>query len=405
MMTTGHVLEGAVVRALDAGGGILRLAPTWIPRSFLLAGRRLKLHPDDLFPYGPARGGICERWIASTTVAANEGAPPDEGLSYVTNGGDRFTLRDAGAALPERLLGPALATEYGRWPALCKLLDYAEPVPFHIHQNRAQAALVGQEAKPEAYYFPPQMNAQRGGFPYTFFGLEPGTTPAQVRRCLEAWDRGDNGILDLSRAYRLAIGTGWLVPPCILHAPGTLVTYEPQWGSDVFAMYQSMVGDRAVSRELLVKDVPPEKRDDLDYLVEQLDWEGNTNPTFKQTHYREPVTAAGGPEAPFEDRRVVYGPIGGESLFSARELTVRPGGTAVIQDGAASGLIAVQGRGRIGGLTIATPVQIRFGEPTEDEVFIPFEASSRGVEIVNSGSEPLVTLRYFGPDGRDGLKE
>jgi hypothetical protein len=36
-------------------------------------------------------------------------------------------------------------------------------------------------------------------FPYTFIGLEPGTTKEQVRRCLENWNKGDNGILDLSR--------------------------------------------------------------------------------------------------------------------------------------------------------------------------------------------------------------
>ena len=52
-----------------------------------------------------------------------------------------------------------------------------------------------------------------------------------LRRCLENWDKGDNGILNYSKAYRLQPGTGWLVPPDILHAPGSLVTYEPQWGS------------------------------------------------------------------------------------------------------------------------------------------------------------------------------
>ena len=41
---------------------------------------------------------------------------------------------------------------------------------------------------------------------------------------------------------------------------------------------------------------------------------------------------------------------------------------------------------------------IRFGEETEDEVFITHEAATRGVEIENTGSEPLVGLRYFGPD-------
>ena len=41
---------------------------------------------------------------------------------------------------------------------------------------------------------------------------------------------------------------------------------------------------------------------------------------------------------------------------------------------------------------------IRFGEETEDEVFITHEAATAGVKIENTGSEPLVGLRYFGPD-------
>ena len=50
----------------------------------------------------------------------------------------------------------------------------------------------------------------------------------------------------------------------------------------------------------------------------------------------------------------------------------------------------MQGRGRIGRLAIQTPVMIRFGADTEDEVFITHEAAPRGVEVENTGSEPLV---------------
>ncbi len=383
---------------LDAAGGILRLAPTWVPRSFLMPGRRLKLHPADLYAYGANRGGIDERWFASTTPAANEGADWDEGLSYVVHNGKKaFTLKDAIAADGEALIGPAIWSEYKRWPVYSKFFDNLGPIPHHMHQSAEQAALVGQQGKPESYYFPPQLNPSGNNFPYTFFGLEPGTTKQDIRKCLERWNQGDNGILNYSKAYRLQPGTGWLVPPCVLHAPGSLVTYEPQWGSDVFGMYQSMVEGRYVPWELLVKDVPKKYHRDLDYLVEQLDWEGNVNPRFKDAHYLEPIIAQGGEGQGYADRWIVYGKVGGKELFSAKELTVDPGTKVTVKDNGAYGLIAVQGSGTVGGKPLQTPAMIRFGELTQDEYFVSHGAAQGGVVYDNTGAEPLVILRYFGP--------
>ena len=63
----------------------------------------------------------------------------------------------------------------------------------------------------------------------------------------------------------------------------------------------------------------------------------------------------------------------------------------------------MQGRGRIGKLELQTPAMIRFGEETTDEVFISHAAATAGVEVENTGSEPLVSLRYFGPDVHSDL--
>ncbi|MFO0909502.1 MAG: hypothetical protein U0794_14300 [Isosphaeraceae bacterium] len=383
--------------ALDAGEGILRLAPNWVPRSFLMPGGRLKLAPQDLYALGTHRGGIDERWFASTTPAANEGAPPDEGMSYVVHEGGRFTLKDAIEAHGAELIGEAIWSKYKKWPVYSKFFDNLGPIPHHMHQNAEQAAKLGREGKPESYYFPPQLNWTGNHFPYTFMGLEPGTTKADVRRTLERWNEGDNGIIDLSKAYRLKPGTGWLIPPCVLHAPGSLLTYEPQWGSDVFGMYQSMVEGRRVPWELLVKDVPPEYHHDLDYLVEQLDWEKNVDPEFKANNYLEPIVRSGGEGQGHVDKWIVYGTVNGEQLFSACELTVFPGGTATIKDPGAYGLIVTQGCGTIGKLDVDSPNYIRFGEMTKDEVFVAAKKAADGVTFKNTGSEPFVTLRYFGP--------
>jgi hypothetical protein len=390
-------------RALDAGAGLLRLTPTWVPRSFLHPGKRIKLHPADWYAYGAHRGGIDERWFSSTTEAANEGRVWHEGLSFCEFEGATFLLRDAVAEAGGRLIGDEMFRRYNRWPVYSKFFDNMGPIPHHMHQGFEDAKLVGQEGKPEAYYFPPQLNNVDNNFAYTFMGLEPGTTKVQVRKCLEDWSKGDNGILDLSRAYRLKRGSGWLIPPGVLHAPGSLCTYEPQWGSDVFGMFQSLVEGREVPWSLLVKDMPPEKHQDLDFIVGQLDWERNVDTHFKEHNYLEPIVDRERSGRGYTDRWITYGTIEGRQLFSAKELTLDAGESCTLQDPGASGWITVQGRGRIGALDIQTPVMIRFGARTEDEVFISYEAARAGLTIENTGSEPLVGLRYFGPDVHENL--
>ncbi len=399
LQTVSSNVKSIAEAALGDGGGLLRLAPCWVPRSFLQPGKRLKLDPKDLYAFGLNRGGIDERWFSSTTPAANDNRTPDEGLSYVVHAGKRFTLADAVSELGGKVIGDAIYGKYKKWPVYSKFFDNMGPIPHHMHQSQKQAALVGQEGKPESYYFPPQHNATGNNFPYTFMGFEPGTTKAQVRKTLEDWNKGDNGILDLSKAYRLKPGSGWLIHPCILHAPGSLCTYEPQWGSDVFGMYQSLVEGREVPWALLVKDMPKEKHKDLDFIVEQLDWEANVDPYFKENHYLEPKVAAGSEKDGYVDKWIVYGKVHGEQLFTAKELTVSPGQKVTIKDNGANGVICVQGEGRMNKLRLSSPKMIGFYELTEDEVFVTEAAAKTGVTYENtSGTEPLVVLRYFGPE-------
>jgi hypothetical protein len=110
------------------------------------------------------------------------------------------------ASLGGKIIGDAIWNKYKKWPVYSKFFDNMGPIPHHMHQSREQAALVKQEGKPESYYFPPQHNPTGNNFPYTFMGLNPGTTKAQVRKTLEDWNKGDNGILDLSQAFRLEAG-------------------------------------------------------------------------------------------------------------------------------------------------------------------------------------------------------
>jgi hypothetical protein len=387
-------------QALESGGGVVRLMPTWVPRSFCVPGRRLRLHPADLYALGAHRGGIDERWFSSTTAADNgPGTPPDEGLSYIyVDDRNKVTLRDALAEMAVDILGREAVEKYGGWVMYSKFFDNMYPLPHHLHQSDEFAANVGKLGKPEAYYYPPQYNFANDTFPYTFFGFEPGTTRDQVVDCLKRWSEGDNGILRLSKAYRLTPGTGWDVAPGILHAPGTFCTYEPQRASDVFSMWQSLIADyQVVDWSLVVKDVPPDKHHDFDYLMAMLDWEANVDPNFKANHYTEP-TPAGSPaamhDAGYHENWIVYG----SDFYSAKELTVFPGRSVTIKDAGAYGAITMQGYGRFGKHPISAPSMIRFGEMTEDEFFVTYDAAKAGVQISNASStEPLVILKHFNP--------
>jgi hypothetical protein len=83
-------------------------------------------------------------------------------------------------------------------------------------------------------------------------------------------------------------------------------------------------------------------------------------------------------------------------------LTVLPKRSVTIKDGAAYGIIVTQGYGRFGKLPVSTPSMIRFGQMTEDELFVSADAARAGVQIENlSESDPLVVLKHFGPGNPD----
>jgi hypothetical protein len=145
--------------------------------------------------------------------------------------------------------------------------------------------------------------------------------------------------------------------------------------------------------------MPKEHHKDLDFIVDQLDWGKNVDPKFKENHYLEPVPVADTRSEGYMDRWIVYGKVDGEQLFTAKELTVEAGVKATIMDTGAYGLVCVQGTGKINRQPLNSPKIIRFHELTEDEYFITEDGAKAGITYENtSETEPLVVLRYFGPE-------
>ncbi len=390
-------------RALDAGGGIVRLSPTWVPRDFCTPGRRIKLHPDDYFPFEQRRGGIDERWLSSTVRADNGPLTGEfEGISMVVGpDGDLLPFDAFVEHHGAHLIGDRLWSAYRRWPMYSKFFDNQFPLPLHVHHRDHHAAPLGKKGKPEAYYFPPQMNSHLGELGISFFGLHPETTKAQFAERIALFAAGgDNRITDLSRGFRIRPGTGWDVPAGVLHAPASVCTYEPQAASDVACMCESWSNSREVMSDLLWKDVPEDRVGDIDFIVELLDWEKNVDPNFWTSNMMVPVetraSATSGDD--WIERWVVYR----ATAFSAKELSVRPGRTVIVRDGDAYGCVVVQGSGSMNDHAISSPALIRYGQLTEDEFFVSESAAREGVTITNgSRTDPLVILKHFGPENAE----
>ena len=89
---------------IKKSAGIIKLNPAWVARNFIAPGRRFSL-PESAYRLG-SRGGICERWLASTTKADNRVSVPNEGLSTLKVEFDReITLKETVELFPDQILG------------------------------------------------------------------------------------------------------------------------------------------------------------------------------------------------------------------------------------------------------------------------------------------------------------
>jgi hypothetical protein len=250
--------------------------------------------------------------------------------------------------------------------------------------------------KPEAYFYPPQMNNHPGTFPATYYGFDSGVTKEMVRERLLQYESGDNRITELSRAYRIELGTGWYTPPGVVHAPGSYLTYEPQWNSDVNSVYENITSGEVYPYDFLVENCPDDKKRDVDYVISLMDWEKNTDPNYRDHYYRPPLLAS--EDEHYRENWIVYG----NEFIAGKELTVYPGQTVTIKDPCAYGCIMIQGHGRFGIYDAETAVMLRFGQVSSDEYFVSEKAAQDGVTITNNSStEPMVILKHFGPNHPD----
>ena len=388
------MLKEQIWRNFTNGKGVLQLIPTWVPRGFNEPGHRLRLHPDDYFALGMDRGGICERWLGSVTVALNGPKTGEtEGMSYVLDHttGEKVLFADVVETLGADLIGENLQKIYGTWPTFAKLYDYDKPLFHHLHLTEEKANKIGRHGKPEAYYFPHQYNSYLGRFPLTYFGFDPSTNPEDVKDCIRNYDIKNTRITEFSRAYRIQLGTGWYTPAGVIHAPASVVTYEPQWNSDVNTIMENVTMGEVNGHNLLTDCAPNEEKDDVDSLFAQIDWKESTRPDYKETYFRAPKPLTKTQDG-LDESWIAYA----NEWIAAKEVSVAPGASVLLKDQTCYCALVIEGHGSFGAYDCEAPGILRFGQNSGDEFFVSESAAQKGITIKNNSFyEPLVILQNF----------
>lgn len=374
-------------RLIAETGGILRLDPAFVARDWLPPGYRLGLHPD-AYDLGE-RGFICERWLASTTRADNVIGPDDEGISYVRGqAGERLNLADAVDASPDLIMGAEYAASHDGLGRLAKIFDFGARIPYHIHPPTEYAQRVGRRSKDEAYYFPPGIDM--GAHPETFFGVHPfiarGPRDAMLLPYLERWN--DDAILQCAFAFAQVADEGFYIDSGILHAPGTALTIELQEDSDTLSMFQALNAGRIISKNLLFKDVSEQDQRELGEraVLSWIDWEANGDPDFYQHRRIVPVPC-------FTDDGVEEAWIFcGTTKFSGKRLRLAPGARIKSVEHGFYSLLVWNGTGTVSGHAVTGR------RPGEDELLVVRDAAIQAHEIVNTGEDELLLVKFFGPD-------
>ncbi len=344
-------IRSMITEELERTGGIFRLAPTWVGRpGIVIPGRRIKLRDD----YMSQEVAVNERWLASATYADNGAynsvCPPDHGLSYLVIGDARIQLKEALQECGDLLLGK------GReWDVLPKFFDNWHRIPNHIHpcQDHCTKGLTG---KPESYYFPEELNMDRNASPASPFGVDPSYSDAQVMGYLMHYFKGDNRLTDISNTVNLIPGTGWFMPACTLHAPGSLVTYELQAASDITCIPESRVNDMVMPADLVDRDIPVKIATDgmekvCRHILSMLRCRNSGNgENFRAQYFRPPVPLFSTEDG--SQRWVIYrtgkrSEASNPDLYSAKKSMVASGRVLELQEKAAFGAIVLSGHGTV----------------------------------------------------------
>ena len=144
------------------------------------------------------------------------------------------------------------------------------------------------------------------------------------------------------------------------------------------------------------EDYPKDRHEDWEYLVENFDFEANQDPNFVHKNARPAISADEFAADGVDAKWIVYGEFLGDQKCSILRLSLNPGSKTTFRPDSPALFHTNGGSGRVGKLEVKYHQNMVLGEIYPEIGFITQSAlSNGGVEIENTGSDPLVLTFDF----------
>ena len=327
-------------------------------------------------------------------------APFREGESHVlTPNGSVISLQDLIAANPQTVMGDkatAFSNElFGKatWPIVSKKFDNLNPIPDHLHWAKWEVYDINSFDNP---------GVSASHYHTTAMGLYSFVTKDQFLACMKRFGTGEyNGIRHLAPHVMMQLDNGFVMPNGVLHSPTNLCTHELHVTMDEHFLAEDLTLDGRIGaadafyacRE---EDYPKDRHEDWEYLVEKFDFAANQDPDFVQKHSRPAIHAEEFEGDGVNAKWIVYGDFLGEQRCSILRLAVEAGCKTNFCPESPTLFHTNGGSGRVGKLAVRYHQDMILGELYPEIGFITQAAlSGGGVEIENTGTEPLVLTFDF----------
>ena len=119
--------------------------------------------------------------------------------------------------------------------------------------------------------------------------------------------------------------------------------------------------------------------------------EANADPRFYENRVLQPRVFR--EEAGVEEAWLFFG----TAKFSGKRIRLEPGARVTDVENGVYNLLAWSGEGTVAGQPV------RGGSVGDDELFLVHDAATAPHEIVNTGDEELLIVKFFGPDINPGV--